>query len=165
MVPKASGERLIGRIVCMKEPQNKPTNKDSAGELWPQLYLLWRLNKESELKLNVGIYINDDVIVLGCRGRVVHGAEAAALSSRVPELLPRARLLVLDLSQVEAIDGAGLGELVSLLQRARAHGCAMKLAAPSKCVQELLQLTKLHTVFEIHPTLDDAILAARSQVA
>ena len=121
----------------MKEPLDKPAKPtDSAGELWPQLYLLWRLNKESELKLNVGIYINDDVIVLGCRGRVVHGAEAQALSSRVPELLPRARLLVLDLSQVESIDGAGLGELVSLLQRARAHGCAMKLAAPSKCVQE-----------------------------
>src|ERR1700730_16118648 len=137
MVPKASRERLIQYNKPMKEPLDKPANQDSARELWPQLYLLWRLNKESELKLNVGIYINDDVIVLGCRGRVVHGAEAAALSSRVPELLSRARLLVLDLSQVESIDGAGLGELVSLLQRARAHGCAMKLAAPSKCVRDL----------------------------
>ena len=162
MVPEPYNERLISRMGYMKEPS---TSASVCAPRAQQLYLLWKLNKESQLKLSVGIYSNDDVIVMACRGRVVFGADVAALSNRVPELLAGARLLVLDLSQVDNIDGAGLGELLSLLERARAHGCAMKLAAPGKRVLELLQLTNLHTVFEIHPTLEDALLSARGQVA
>jgi anti-sigma B factor antagonist len=143
----------------------EPSNQTSAGALCPHLHLLWRLNKESQLKLSLEIYANDDVIVVGCKGRVVYGNEAAALSSRVGEFLPRARMLVLELSQVEIIDGAGLGELLVLLNLARANRCAMKLAAPSQRVRGLLELTNLHTVFEIHSTLDDAMVSSRGQVA
>jgi anti-sigma B factor antagonist len=150
----------------MPEPTaTEPSMQPSAGALYPHLSLFSRLDKESQLKLNLEIYANEDVIVVTCTGRVVYGYEAATLSGRVAEILPRARLIVLELSQVEIIDGAGLGELVILLRLARRSGCSMKLAAPSQRVREMLELTNLHTVFEIHSTLDEAMLSSRGQVA
>jgi anti-sigma B factor antagonist len=131
---------------------------------WPGMQLLWEWNKEPELKLSLEIRMSDDVAVVTCKGRIVFRNEAAALSYTVAELLPQARQLVLELSEVETMDGAGLGELLALLACAQASGCSMKLAAPSKGVRELLELTRVASVFEIHPTVDDALLAAHVQV-
>jgi anti-sigma B factor antagonist len=144
---------------------NQPSTQTLAATVDSHLHLLWRLNKESQLKLSLEIYSNEDVIVVSCKGRIVYGDETATLSGKVEELLPRARQLVLELSQVDTIDGAGIGELLVLFGLARAHNCIMKLAAPSPRVRGLLELTNLHTVFEIYPTLGDAILSSRSQVA
>lgn len=117
------------------------------------------------MKLSLEICTNEDVVVVGCKGRVVYGDEAAILSHRVLRLLPHTRQLILELSQVETIDGAGLGKLVDLFTHAQSSGCAMKLAAPRKYVRELLELTKLASIIEMHGTLDDAILASRGQLA
>jgi anti-anti-sigma factor len=72
---------------------------------------------------------------------------------------------VLDLSEVEMMDGAGLGELVILRARAQAAGSAMKIADPSNLVRELLDLTNLSSVFEIYPTVEDAVQSCRCEVA
>jgi len=60
---------------------------------------------------------------------------------------------------VEAIDSAGLGELVAVLNRARTDGRAVKLVAPNQRVYSLLKLFNLTSLFEIHPTVGEAILA------
>jgi anti-anti-sigma factor len=125
--------------------------------------LLWEWNKEPELNLNLEIRVNDDVAVVACKGRIVYCKEVAALSYAVAGLLPRARQVVLELSEVEAMDGAGLGELLALLARAQARGCSLTLAAPSQAVRALLELTQLSSAFEIHATVDDALLAAHGQ--
>ncbi len=65
----------------------------------------------------------------------------------------------------EMIDGAGLGELVSVAVTAQASQCSVKLAAPSDLIRQLLELTNLTSVFEVHPTLDAATLAFRGQAA
>jgi anti-sigma B factor antagonist len=114
------------------------------------------------LKLSLEVRMNEDVAVVACKGRIVYCNEVAALSYTVSDLLPRARQLVLELSEVETLDGAGLGELLAMLARARASGCSMKLAAPSKGVRELLDLTGVASVFEIHDTVNDALFAAHA---
>jgi anti-sigma B factor antagonist len=63
---------------------------------------------------------------------------------------------VIDLSGVEMIDAAGLGALISVASRAQASQCSVKLAAPGNLIRQLLELTKLTSVFKIHPTLDAA---------
>ena len=156
MVPKSVSRRLIINMELMNE-----LSACACAPGW-QTRFFWKLDKESKLSLD--ICINDDVIVVGCKGRI-YGDEATALSHRVTQLLPQARHLVLDLSRVEAIDGAGLGKLVDLFNHARGSGCAVKLVGPRKQVRELLELTNLVSVFEIHGTLDQAILASRGQLA
>jgi anti-sigma B factor antagonist len=121
--------------------------------------------KESKVKLNLEIRETDDVTVIHCQGRIAYRKEAVALSDKVAELLPEARQIVLELSGVEMIDSAGLGELVVILMWAQASRRSIKLAAPPNNVRELLQLTNLASVFEIHPTVDEAVLASRGQMA
>jgi anti-sigma B factor antagonist len=99
--------------------------------------------------------------VLRCSGRISYREEATQFSSRVAEVAPHARQLIVDLSGVEIIDSAGLGELASVLLGSQAAGCAVKLAAPRPNVLEALQLTNLASVFEIYPTLSEAICASR----
>jgi anti-anti-sigma factor len=124
---------------------------------WPGVFLLPQWNKEPELKLNLEIRISDDVAVVTCKGRIVYRNEVAALSCTVADLLPHARQLVLELSQVETMDGAGVGELMALLALVQARGGTLKLAAPSKGVRELLELTRVASAFAIHDTVDDAL--------
>jgi anti-sigma B factor antagonist len=121
-------------------------------------------HKESKVKLMIEIRAHEEVTVVRCKGRLVYREEAAALCEQVTDLLRANAQVVLDLSQVETIDGAGLGQLVILHMRAQANGGTLKLAAPSKRVLDLLALTNLASVFEVHPTLEEAVLSFRGQM-
>ena len=139
-------------------------NESSACNLWQRVPPIWTQGKEPMQKLSLEIRASDDVTVVHCRGRIVYD-EAATLSERLTELLPQSRQIVLELSGVKDIDGAGLGELVVLLMWAQANRGSIKLAAPTRPVQEVLKLTRLASVFEIHPKLEHAIWAFRGQLA
>ena len=130
---------------------------------WQRVPPLWTQGKEPMQKLSLEIRVSDDVTVVYCRGRIVFD-EAATLSEKLADLLPGCRQMVLELSGVKGIDGAGLGELVLLLIQAQANQCTIKLAAPTRRIHELLKITRLASVFEIHPKPEDAILAFRGQL-
>jgi len=117
------------------------------------------------LKLNLEIRSADDVTIVHCYGRIVYRDEAVQLSEKIAGLLPYTRQLVLDLSGVEMMDSAGLGEMALMLTWARATGCSIKLAAPIQQVRNVLELTNLASVFEIHAKLEDALLAFGGQLA
>ena len=103
--------------------------------------------------------------MISCKGRTAYGAEAAALPGEFAELAPQTRRVVIDLSGVELIDAAGLGALISVALTAQASQCSVTLAAPGNLILELLELTKLTSVFEVHSTLDAATVASREQAA
>ena len=130
-------------------------NESSTCNLWQRVPPIWTQGKEPMQKLSLEIRASDDVTVVYCRGRIVYD-EAATLSEKLTELLPHSRQIVLELSGVKDIDGAGLGE---------ANQGTIKLAAPTRPVHEVLKLTRLASVFEIHPKLEHAIWAFRGQLA
>jgi len=111
------------------------------------------------LKLSLETRNCGDVTVVHCQGRIVYRDEALALSEIVGELLRDGGKVVLDLSGVDSIDSAGIGELVLLHTCAQSHRADMKYAGPSPFVRELLGLTNLDSVFEIHRNLCDALAA------
>lgn len=117
------------------------------------------------MKLDLETRAIDDVTVLYCRGRFTYRDEATAFSQKIAELLPNARRVVVELSGVEVVDSAGLGELVVVHMWIRASGCALKLAGANARIQHLLELTNLLSVFDVHPTLDDALLSFQRKVA
>src|SRR5438128_12342341 len=102
--------------------------------------------------------VAEDVTVICCKGRIAYGAEAAALDGELAELAPQTRRVVIDLSGVELIDAAGLGALISVALTAQASQCSVTLAAPGNLILELLELTKLTSVFELYRTLDVAVV-------
>jgi anti-sigma B factor antagonist len=101
----------------------------------------------------------DGVLVVDCSGRVVFGEESANLRDTVKKLLAQSPKVVLNLREVNYIDSGGLGTLVSLYTTARSAGGAVKLARLSQRVGDLLQVTKLLTIFEV---FDDEEVAAQS---
>jgi len=130
-----------------------------------RVQLLNRVRKESKVKLTIQVGDCDGVTLVRCRGRITFGVEALALGERVAQLLPSTQFMVLDLSGVDAIDSAGLGELVMLYMRTKASRCELKLAAPRPGIWDLLQLTNLTSVLQVCSTVNEAIASLRERVA
>jgi len=101
----------------------------------------------------------EGVMVVDCSGRLVFGEESATLRDTVKKLLAQSPSVVLNLHDVSHVDSGGLGTLVSLFTTARNAGGAVKLARLSQRVGDLLQITKLVTIFEV---FDDEEKAAKS---
>ena len=109
------------------------------------------------LKLNIDNI--GEVAVVECEGRIVQ-SDAAFKLREVVTLQSDARTVVLDLSQVDAIEGGGLGMLVFLQRWAQDHDIRFKLFNPCRSVRE--RLKKVHSISEFDiPTLDElmAVLA------
>ena len=98
----------------------------------------------------------EGVLVVDCSGRLVFGEESASLRDTVKKLLAQSPRIVMNLQEVNYIDSGGLGTLVSLFTTARNAGGALKLACLSQRVGDLLQLTKLFTIFEVFNEAEDA---------
>jgi anti-sigma B factor antagonist len=99
----------------------------------------------------------DGVIVLDLRGRLTLGEETEALRTRVRQLVESGYTqIILNLENVSYIDSVGLSTLVSTYTTTRREGGDMKLLNLTKRVHDLLQITRLSTVFEIYDSLEDA---------
>jgi anti-anti-sigma factor len=96
-----------------------------------------------------------DVAVLQCAGRIVRGEALHFLKDAVTGL-NQPRVVVLDLTEVEMVDGGGLGMLVFLHRWTRDNDLQLKLVNPSSFVREMLGRTRLTCVFNIS-SVDDAV--------
>jgi anti-sigma B factor antagonist len=119
----------------------------------------------SEAKLSLEVCLAGDAAVVYCLGRIAWGAEVDAFAAQLSGLSRSHHQLVLELSRVEMIDGAGLGELVRLLVSARSRGCTVRLANPNPWVDQLLELTKLRSIFEVFPTVEEALATWPARIA
>jgi anti-sigma B factor antagonist len=100
------------------------------------------------------------VTVLDLSGRITLGEGSALLRATIRELLEQQRLKVLvNLGDINYIDSSGIGELVSAYTTVKNRGGELKLLNLTKKVHDLLQITKLYTVFEVH---SDEMVALRS---
>lgn len=91
------------------------------------------------------------ITVVAMDGRIVLGEESNALRERIKGLLSNKKTkIVLDMGHVTYIDSAGLGTLVASYHSARQQGATMKLVNLGQKFREVLQVTKLLTVFEVH---------------
>jgi anti-sigma B factor antagonist len=99
----------------------------------------------------------DGVTIMSCQGRIVFGEEAAALRENLKRVLSSTRQVVLNLAGVSYIDSGGLGTLVGVYSSARAAGAEIKLTGLGQRLRDVLQITKLVTVFEVYDTEQEAI--------
>ena len=92
----------------------------------------------------------DGVTVVELSGRITLGEGSVQMRDAIRELIAKGqRRILLDLGEVNYIDSSGLGELVSAYTSAKNQNAALKLLKLTKKVHDLLQLTKLYTVFDI----------------
>jgi anti-sigma B factor antagonist len=101
-----------------------------------------------------------DVTVIDAAGRITLGEGTSTLRDAIRETVAGGqKKVLLNLGEVNYIDSSGIGELVSAFTSVTNQGGQLKLLNLNKRIQDLLQITKLYTVFEAH---DDEATAIRS---
>jgi len=102
----------------------------------------------------------DGIAVVDVSGRITLGEETKLLRETVQRLLGGGQKeILLNLAEVSFIDSAGIGELVSAFTSVRNRGGDLKLLKLTRRVHDVLQITKLYTVFDIS---DDEVAAIKS---
>ena len=100
------------------------------------------------------------VTIVDISGRIQLGEESAALRDLVIDLLSKGHKKILfNLGDVNYIDSSGLGSLVSAFTSVRKHGGELKLLNLTKNVHNVMQMTRLYTVFDI---MDNEAVATKS---
>ena len=92
------------------------------------------------------------------RSRVTR-RQLRALRTQLRAALGNSEHIVIDLSDVDYIDSAALGAMLTAAEQARASGGDLKLACPRPAVAAMLELTRMFRVFDIHPSLRCALSA------
>jgi anti-sigma B factor antagonist len=107
----------------------------------------------------------DGILAIECSGRIVFGEESSLLRDEVKKAIQENKRIVLNLGEVNYIDSGGLGTLVALQTTAQNAGVTIRLANLTKRVGDLLQVTKLLTVFDVRDSEYDALESFRKEAA
>ena len=100
----------------------------------------------------------NDIDVLDIEGRLVPGEESNAFRERVKSMLAAGKKkIVLNLANLGYVDSAGLGTLVATFHSARSQGATLRMAPLGSKFKEVLQVTRLLTVFETYDSEAAAI--------
>ena len=100
------------------------------------------------------------ITVVELEGNVMGGPDASALNDFLHKLITEKKSrVVVDLKAVSFINSSGLGMLIGGLTTMRHSGGELKLACASKKIENLLEMTKLLKVFDLHKNVNNAIVA------
>lgn len=100
-----------------------------------------------------------NVAVVGLQGRIVNGETASLREAVYAQSSTSA--IVLDMARVTAVDAGGLGMLLELRRHTESNGVGFKLMNVSRFVRQVLEITRLDSVFEIIPRVEPAIALMR----
>lgn len=93
---------------------------------------------------------SNGVSIVDLSGRITLGEGSSTIREMVRDLLGKGqKKILLNLADVNYIDSSGLGELVSAFTTVRNQGGELKLLSLNKKIRDLLQITRLYTVFEV----------------
>src|ERR1700743_2784573 len=112
---------------------------------------------EVPMQLKLSVRVIDGVSIVDCRGRLLFGDESGALRDTVKNLLAESKSIIINLGETTYIDSRGLGTLVGLYTSAQNSGGMVKLSNLQQRVTDLLQVTKLLTVFDVYDTEEEGI--------
>jgi anti-sigma B factor antagonist len=118
-----------------------------------------RTFRRDEMSLKIEKRLVEGVAIVSCNGRIMFGEEANALRASLKEALSNTRQLILNLSDVTYIDSGGLGTLVGVYSSARAGGADIRLTGLGQRLRDVLQITKLATVFAVYDSEQEALAA------
>lgn len=102
----------------------------------------------------------NDIKILDCSGKITLGEGTMSIRNTVREIIQGGtKKIVLNLAEINYIDSAGVGELVSTFTTVVNHGGKLKLLGLTNKIRELLAITKLLTVFDVYDD-EKAVLAS-----
>jgi anti-sigma B factor antagonist len=106
----------------------------------------------------------DGVSIVALDGRIVLGEESNALREKVKSMMAAGKKkIVLNMDNITFIDSAGLGTLVAAHHSVKTQGASLRLCHLGSKFQEVLQITKLLTVFDVYKTEAEAVASFSKQ--
>jgi anti-sigma B factor antagonist len=118
-----------------------------------------RAFRSNDMNLKMEKRLDNGITIVSCYGRIMFGEEANALRDSLKQALSKTPRMVLNLSGVTYIDSGGLGTLVGVYSSARGAGADIKLTGLGQRLRDVLQITKLATVFEVYDSEQEAVAA------
>jgi anti-sigma B factor antagonist len=112
------------------------------------------MDTKMELK---GIIENNDVLVIELREDNLDASNVREFKDAIGAVIHERTQVVLDMSGVKFVDSSGLGALISCLRQLNGRRGDFKLCAMSKTVRALFELMRMHRVFNIHDTREEAV--------
>jgi len=110
------------------------------------------------MSLKINVRESGNVVILDLNGRITIGEEASSLRDTIRELLDSGQKnILLNLAEVSYIDSTGLGQFVGTYATVTSRGGQLKLLNLQKKLHELMQVTKLITVFDTHTNESAAV--------
>jgi anti-sigma B factor antagonist len=118
------------------------------------------------MSLHITESVVDGVSLLALSGRIVLGEESNALREKLKSLAANgATKIVLNMAEIDYIDSSGLGTLVAAHLSAQNAGASVRLCNLGKKFHEVMQVTKLLTVFDVYETEAAAVSSFSSSLA
>ena len=118
------------------------------------------------MSLHITDSVVDGVSMIALSGRIVLGEESNALREKLKSLVAGgATKIVLNMSEVDYIDSSGLGTLVAAHLSAKTAGASVRLCNLGHKFNEVMQLTKLITIFDVYDTEAAAVASFSSSLA
>src|SRR5688572_31361948 len=97
-----------------------------------------------------------DVTIVVLPGEQLDASNAKEFKRDVAPLLEPCRKVIFDLAELRFVDSSGLGAILSCLRQLNGKGGDLKLCAMSKPVRALFELVRMHKIFDIYGTKEDA---------
>ncbi|HHL71298.1 MAG TPA: anti-sigma factor antagonist [Bacteroidetes bacterium] len=99
-----------------------------------------------------------DVVVLEMSGKIMGGPDATILNDKLHELIEQGKhKTVANLARIDWMNSSGLGILIGGLTTMRNHNGDLKLAQVTERIRSLLKITRLHNIFEMYDTVEEAV--------
>ncbi len=109
--------------------------------------------------MDAAVQKSGDIAIITLPGDKLDAANVAEFKRDITSILQAHSKVVFDMSQLKFIDSSGLGAILSCLRQLNAGGGDLKLYGLSKSVRALFELVRMHRIFDICGTREDAISA------
>jgi len=116
-----------------------------------------------EGRMNIKHATNDNILIITPEVGSLDAGGAPEFKERVIELINsnNASEVVFDLNNLQFIDSSGLGSFLSVLRVLNSRGGDLKLSQMNKSIRTLFELVKMHQIFEIYHSTEDAVSSFR----
>lgn len=108
--------------------------------------------------MNIKIEENGSIVILQVKEERLDAHNSDHLKQELSRLYEEGKSgIIVDMKEVRFVDSSGLGALVSGFKNASSRQASLKLSGLQSQVRSMFELTRLHRVFDIYPTMDEAL--------
>lgn len=101
----------------------------------------------------------DNIAIVTLNGEVLDANTVSEFKNEISSILKTEQYVIFDMNQVQFVDSSGVGAILSSLRTLNSEGGDLKICSLTKPVQALFELVRMHKIFDIFNTREEAIIA------